>query len=129
MTSEYCILTQDLLLHTVYNKLYIIHSYTSALLSARSENIDSFSVTVASSSGCKKNHRFILDLFLTPHTAAVLIHALVTSRIDYCKSLLSSFSQKRNELIQNSASRIITRKNIMHHITLSLQELQIPNRV
>lgn len=55
-----------------------------------------------------------------------LIHALVTSRIGYCNSLLFGVPEKqlhRLWLIQNSAARIVTHSLMSDHITPILFQL------
>ncbi|KAK2170581.1 hypothetical protein LSH36_2g17002, partial [Paralvinella palmiformis] len=55
-----------------------------------------------------------------------VVHAFVTSRIDYCNSLLygiSDYNINRLQRIQNSAARIVTNTRKYDHITLILQKL------
>ncbi|XP_078103106.1 uncharacterized protein LOC144515831 [Sander vitreus] len=63
---------------------------------------------------------------LTPPAAEKLIHAFISSRLDYCNSLLlgiSSTNINRLQLVQNSAAQLITRSKSWHHITPVLKQL------
>jgi len=64
--------------------------------------------------------------FLTPFAVKTLVHALVTSRIDYANGLLYGLPKKligQLQLVQNMAARIITRTSRRSHITPILKEL------
>ena len=63
---------------------------------------------------------------LSVHDAEKLVHAFVTSRMDYCNALLSgcaNASLKPLQLVQNAAARILTRKKCFEHITPVLASL------
>ncbi|KAI5085272.1 hypothetical protein C0J45_3289, partial [Silurus meridionalis] len=52
--------------------------------------------------------------------AEKLVHAFVTSRLDYCNALLSGcWSKCRNklQLVQNAAARVLTRSRKYDHIS------------
>ena len=63
---------------------------------------------------------------LTNESCKTLVHALVTSRLDYCNSLLYGIpnnTMQRMQRVQNCAARIITRTKKYDHITPVLQRL------
>ena len=68
---------------------------------------------------------------LTTESTKMAVHALVTSRIDYCNSLLAGISEsllKRLVNIQRTAARIVTRKRKYDPISQDLVELHwLPN--
>lgn len=64
--------------------------------------------------------------FLPKSDAEKLIHAFVTSRLDYCNSLFAACPKKyiRNfQLVQNAAARLLTGTKRMEHITPVLESL------
>ncbi|KAK5918790.1 hypothetical protein CgunFtcFv8_022743 [Champsocephalus gunnari] len=63
---------------------------------------------------------------LTRPAAEQLIHAFISSRLDYCNSLLygiSSTSLNILQCVQNAAARLLTHTKSWHHITPVLKEL------
>ena len=63
---------------------------------------------------------------LSQNDAEKLVHAFVTSRLDYCNALLSGCSSKSLnslQLVQNAAARILTGASRREHITPSLASL------
>ena len=64
--------------------------------------------------------------FLTPDVTRILIHALVTSHLDYCNSLLYGIPQyqfNRLQRILNAAARVVCQVPRFEHITPSLKKL------
>ena len=64
--------------------------------------------------------------FISFKNCETLIHAFVTSKLDYCNSLLSGLSQnqiQRLQYVQNSAARLLTGTRKYDSITPILREL------
>lgn len=56
----------------------------------------------------------------------ILLHAFISSRLDYCNSLFTCLSQRdlnRLQLVQNSAARLLTKTRKHEHITPILSSL------
>ena len=63
---------------------------------------------------------------LDQSTAEKLVHAFVTSRLDFCNSLLYGLpdaAMKKLQSIQNSAARLVSRTRSRDHITPVLRDL------
>ena len=64
--------------------------------------------------------------FLTKDSAIKVTHAFVTSRLDYCNSLLYGISKSlsdRLQLVLNTAARIVTRTRVRNRTTPVLKSL------
>ncbi len=58
--------------------------------------------------------------------AKKLVHAFMTSRLDYCNALLGGYpasSVNKLQIVQNAAARFLTRSRKYDHITPILQSL------
>ena len=64
--------------------------------------------------------------YLTVEATRNAVQALITSRLDYCNSLLAAITSAQvNQLqkMQNKAARLVTRTPRLHHITPVLEQL------
>ncbi len=62
--------------------------------------------------------------YLDVQTTKVLVHAFVSSRLDYCNSLfLQTGAVRHLQRVQNTAARIISRTRLQEHITPVLKDL------
>lgn len=64
--------------------------------------------------------------YLTRGTPEMVVHAFVTSKLDYCNSLLyglPKFLIAKLQSVQNSASRLVCMTRKFDHVTLTLIDL------
>ena len=92
------------------------------------------------SSVCRSTHFHLRNIgrirhLLSHHATAQLIHALISTRLDYCNSVLYNLPKSsilRLQRIQNQAARILTRTPRRDHITevlIDLYWLKIKERI
>ena len=58
--------------------------------------------------------------YLSTQTTEILIHAIITSKLDHCNSLLYNVAKnviEKLQLVQNAAARLITPSRKCDHIT------------
>ncbi len=62
---------------------------------------------------------------LSMSNAEMLIHAFMTSRLDYCNALLGGCSArlKNLQMVQNAAARVLTKTRKCEHISPALSTL------
>ncbi len=91
--------------------------------------------SVVSASFAKLRDMYRIRPYLPQESLETLVHAFITSRLDYCNSVLYGLPKKEiNKLqaVQNSAARLITFTRKYDHITPVLMELhwlRVPERI
>jgi len=69
---------------------------------------------------------------LSRDAAKTLVHAFISSRLDYCNSILYGITDNlllRLQSVQNAAARLITQTDCREHISPVLQKLHwLPDR-
>ncbi len=81
---------------------------------------------VTKSAYCHLKNIARIRCFVSSQDLEKLVHAFITSRVDYCNGLLTSLPKKtirQLQLIQNAAARILTRTRKSEHITPVLRSL------
>ena len=92
------------------------------------------------SSVCRSTHFHLRNMgrirhLLSHHATGQLLHALISTRLDYCNSVLYNLPKSsilRLQRIQNQAGRILTRSSRRDHITevlIDLHWLKIKERI
>ncbi len=64
-----------------------------------------------------------ISSFVSSQDLEKLVHAFITSRVDYCNGLLPEKSVRQLQLIQNTTARILTRTRTSEHNTPVLRSL------
>ncbi len=86
-----------------------------------------FSFLAAVASGLLSWGHFIwMHIMFSVSDAEKLVHAFMTSRLDYCNALLGgcpASSINKLQIVQNAAARVLTRSRKYDHITPILQSL------
>lgn len=90
-----------------------------------------FSMDKHVSNVCKNAYHQIRNIgqiskYVDKPAVKCLVHAFVTSRLDYCNSLLYGIQQQhldKLQRVQNMAARLITKTRMREHITPVLKEL------
>ncbi len=84
---------------------------------------------------CQLRNVGVIRKFSTQTATEKIVHALISSRLDFCNSLLyqlPSTQLARLQRLQNTAARIVTLSNRRSHITPVLQSLHwlpMPSRI
>ena len=81
--------------------------------------------SICRSSFCHLRNLSKIRKYLTKESAAVVVHAFVTSKLDYCNALLCGlpiYQLQRLQYVQNTAARVVSQMSSFQHITSVLSE-------
>ncbi len=78
---------------------------------------------VTKSAYCHLKNIARIRCFVYSQDLEKLVHAFITSRVDYCNGLLPKKTIRQLQLIQNAAARILTRTRKSEYITPVLRSL------
>ncbi len=82
-------------------------------------------ISIVTKTAYLRNISKVRDI-LSPSDSKKLVHAFVTSRLDYCSSVFAGLpksSIKHLQRVQNAAAQMLTRCKIRNHITPTLRSL------
>ncbi len=91
--------------------------------------------SVVQASFCNLRDLYRIRPYIPQDSLETLVHSFITSRVDYCNSLLYGLPKKqinRLQAVQNSAARLVTFTHKFDHITPVLMELhwlRVPQRI
>ena len=132
--------TEIMLIHSKYHTRPFFSSFTmgneklTTTANARSLGVvidDNMIFDVHISDICRSSFYQLRNLskirkYLTRESSEIAMHAFITSKLDYCNSLLygcRKMQLKKLQYVQNTAARIITRTRKFDHITPVLADL------
>ncbi len=120
--------TQNLLDHNLQLDRCTVTSYTVKNLSVLDSNLyfENHISHVTKKAFFHLRNIAKLRNMLTVSDAEKLVHAFMTSRLDYCNALLGGCpapSLNKLQIVQNAAARVLTRSGKYDHITPILQSL------
>ena len=133
--SEF-IIFRSLLLRTDLSRVSISVGDSQILPSSKARDLgvvfdEYLSLDAHISAICKSTYFRLRNIgkvrnLIRTEAAAQLIHALISSRLDFCNSILYNLPSnkiERLQRIQNQAARVLTRSPRRNHITPVLREL------
>ena len=129
--------------HLEFHDIIVDQTTVNASSSARNIGVifdNSMNMKDHISAVCKTCHFHLRNIglirkFLSQDACSTLVHSLISSRLDYCNSLLANLPKSSLtplQRVQNTAARIITRTSKYDHITpvlYSLHWLPIKQRI